>query len=191
MNKIEKLESEHQKNMAEKAGLEAKAKEMKGKADALMKQAEQAAEAGDLEAFKKYKALADDAGTAAYVANAQIAAKLRPITREAAADAWKDYSSSMKKSAEAAEKNFLKLRDSMTEAFVSWMETLEDARATRKKLGVLMGLQGDNMETEKNLSAFPIPFPEYDLSPEFKYFVSKLGERGEYFWASVEHGLIE
>lgn len=191
MNKIEKLENEHKKNMAEKAGLKARAKEMKEKADALMKQAEQAAEAGDLETFKKYKALADDASTAVYVANAQIAAKQRPISEEAAADAWKDYSVSMKKNAEAAEKNFLKLRDSMTEAFVSWMETLEDARATRKKLGTLMGLQGDNMETERTLSVFPIPFPEYDLSPEFKYFASKLGERGEYFWASVEHGLIE
>lgn len=191
MNKIEKLENERQKNMAEKAGLESKVKEMKEKAEALMNQAEQAAETGDLETFKKYKAQADEASTAAYVANAQIAAKLRPISKEAAADAWKDYSSSMKKNAEAAEKNFLELRDNMTEAFVAWMEMLQDARAMRKRLGALMGYQGENMETKKALSVFAIPFPEYDLSPEFKYFVSKLGEPAESYWASVEHGLIE
>ena len=191
MNKIEKLESEHQKNMAEKTGIEARAAEMQTKAAALMKQAEQAAEAGDLETYKKYKAQADDASAAAYVAHAQISAKLRPISDEAARDAWRDYSATTKKRIAAAEADFLKARDSMTEAFVSWMEQLKTARAMRKRLGALMGLQGDNASTEKTLSAFPIPYPKYDLTPEFKFFVAKLGERGESFWASVEHGLIE
>ena len=191
MNKIEKLEQEHKKNLAEKAGLEAKANEMKAKADSLMKQAEQAAETGDLETFKKYKALADDASTAAYVANVQIAAKLRPISKETALDAWKDYRSSTKKNYEAAEANFLKLRDSMTEAFVTWMEMLQDARAMKQRLADLMNLQGTNKEKQEVLHELLIPFPEYDLDPEFKYFVSKLGEPAENYWASVDHGLTE
>lgn len=111
---------------------EDRAKEYRTKADA-------AAMAGDVETYKQYKQLADDAEALAYVCGKQLEVEY-PVTLEQTRDAWEDYVADYKRKFAGKLKKFEAAKDEMLKAYAEAVVLQGEACAVRERLARYAGV---------------------------------------------------
>lgn len=111
---------------------EEQAKNYRAKADA-------AAIAGDVAAYKEFKALADDAEAMAYVCGKQLDAE-NNITLEQTREAWEDYVSDYKRKFAGKLKKFEAAKDEMLKAYADAVVLQGEACEARERLARLCGM---------------------------------------------------
>lgn len=111
---------------------EEQAKNYRAKADA-------AAIAGDVAAYKEFKALADDAEAMAYVCGKQLDAE-NNITLGQTREAWEDYVSDYKRKLAGKLKKFEAAKDEMLKAYADAVVLQGEACETRERLANLCGM---------------------------------------------------
>ena len=134
---------------------------LRNNAKALHESAQKAAEAGDLERYKKLKADAANVEAELFVKEAQLKAATRPVSSEDIKNAWKEYASKRDKDLELKIKEFEKHRNDLAKEFRSLTDFQADTLRERNHLANYIGIQTENLDVFGNpseivLADFPV-----------------------------------
>lgn len=159
-NAIRQSVAEAENLIATQQKNEAAAVEYKGSAD-------KAAAAGDLEGYKHYKALADDAEAVAYVCKMQLQAdRPMPVTTEQTQEAWEKYAADYNKKIAARLKKFEALKADMLKEYEAAFELQKEACAVRERLAGYVSRCPDKMQPEGRLATmYPMEYIPYISGP--------------------------
>lgn len=117
-----------------KHGNERKAEEYRARADA-------AAVTGDVETYKKYKQLMDDAEAMAYVCGKQLEAEQnKAVTKEQTQEAWRGYADQYGKKIAAKLKEFDKAKAEALKLYAEAVDLQDEACATRERIAGYAGV---------------------------------------------------
>ncbi|MBR6208903.1 MAG: hypothetical protein IKQ69_07880 [Oscillospiraceae bacterium] len=136
--------------------LEREQKEAARLADDLKAKADAAAVAGDVAAYRRYKAEADEQEAVAHVRAAQLSKASNPISREDCAAAWSGYRKDYEKSLSSKLAELDKARAAFIKAYTDAVDLQAQACATRERLGVFIGINAADPLSAELDSAFPM-----------------------------------
>ncbi len=106
-------------------------------------QADEAADAGNLDLYLELKKKIETAAAKAYVRKRQLEKKDSPVTREEAASAWADYRADYEKKLSAKLTAVDKARSAFLVAYKDAVDVQADACATRQRLAKFLDQPGD------------------------------------------------
>ena len=164
---LEKRVSENQ-NKAEK--LKAEVEQLQAVASSYAKEAEQAAEAGDVETYKKLKQKETDENAVIYVKNASIK-RLSAFNADDVRPAWEEFRKEHDAEFSRNMGEYLETRRKLCEQFKGIMKAQEEARKQRKRLARLA-----NFSDKEALEAFPFSSVDgMDFGSDRAYFLNTKG----------------
>lgn len=153
-----------------KKGNELKAAEYRARADA-------AAVAGDVETYKKYKQLTDDAEALAYVCGKQLEAEQgKAVTMEQTQEAWDNYAEQYGKKLAEKLKEFNKAKAEMLALYMEAVDLQAEACATRERLAGYAGVSYHAGRDGKLDADYPMEYIPCEIATgSGKYCVSMPG----------------
>ena len=168
--KIDALEKSAIENKKKAEQLKAEVEQMKSVAASYAAEAEKAAEAGDVEEYKKLKQKETDENAVIYVKQASIK-RLSAYNTDDIRPAWEEFRKEHDAEFSKNMKAYLETRQKLCEQFKGIMKAQEEAVKQRKRLARLA-----NFSDKEALEAFPFSSVDgMDLGSDRAYFLNKKG----------------
>ncbi len=168
--KSDKLFKMHEAAMAEKKNLEERIHALEARIADLKKEAEEAASAGNVEAYKAANAEANDLGATLFVYRKKRTTT--PVTPEMARDAWIEYSSGYASEIRKKLSAYDKARRAACDAFEAAVVCQNDALVERERLAEISGIEPEDLDLPAAIEdkSAEVPCNIRMRGPEFAYF---------------------
>lgn len=167
--KIKDVERLYNQRQAESKELRRRIEETQGKLARISKEADAAAGAGDLDAYRAKKAEARDAEEELYVLQRQV--KSDTVSRDEGLAAWSDYRKDYDKEFQKRMKALEQAGDALADAFLAAVKHQNEGLQNREKVAVYAGIDAADLtlQTMPDTPAGSIPRPVFGSLPEVVY----------------------
>ncbi len=156
-SKVEKIITQYEKAQEKRAKLEEEIAILKNDERALTKEAEEAAEAGNLNLFREKRDAAQLAEDTAFVKGKQLACLSNKLPETEVKSAWKDFNEARAKTAGKAWEAFEKAREDLFAKYMELVQEQNEALKIRERFATAAGVTWEHNGYSNTLdSSLPI-----------------------------------
>ena len=169
--KLSNLEKAYTDAQAIRARLKEEIEAQTAEKDAAEVAAQEAADNGDIDAYRQHKAEAEELETSIFVKQAQLNKNGSSLKEEDVLKAWKKYAADYEKKFTKALSDYETARRGLYEKYMQVINLQNDALKTRERCGFLLGMKppASIMEYDSHYKNFKMRTLPYTPAPGLMY----------------------